>query len=75
MRLQISLPHHEESLDLFMGWWEYGNCEWRKRALPDETLISTCERGPPEYAITGADGYTLSHPGKKHSGGVSKTRM
>lgn len=60
VQIQISFPHHKEWLDLFMGWWEYGIREWRKRAPADATLTFTCELGPPEYAITGADGYELS---------------
>ena len=43
-----------------MGWWAYGIREWRKRAPADTALTFTCELGPPEYGITGADGYELS---------------
>ena len=43
-----------------MGWWAYGIRDWRKRAPADATLTFTCELGPREYAITGADGYELS---------------
>ena len=60
VQIQISFPHHKEWLDLFMGWWAYGIRKWRKRAPADATLTFTCELGPSEYAITGADGYELS---------------
>jgi hypothetical protein len=60
VQIQISFPHHKAWLDLFMDWWAYGIRAWRKRAPADATLTFTCELGPPEYAITGADGYELS---------------
>jgi hypothetical protein len=60
VQVQISFAHHKDWLDLFMGWWEYGFRSWRKRAGPDATLTFLCELGPPEYAMTGADGYELS---------------
>ncbi len=60
VQVQISFPHQKEWLDLFMGWWEYGFVQWKKRAGPDETLTFLCELGPKEYAMTGPDGYELS---------------
>ena len=60
VQIQISFPHHKEWLDLFMEWWGYGIRSWRRRAPPEATLTFTCELGPREYAITGADGYELS---------------
>ncbi len=60
VQIQISFPHHREWLKLFLGWWEYGFADWRKRAGRHATLTFTCELGPKEYAITGADGYELS---------------
>ena len=60
VQVQISFPHQKEWLDLFMGWWEYGFAQWKKRAGPDETLTFLCELGPKEYAMTGRDGYELS---------------
>jgi hypothetical protein len=34
--------------------------QWRQKANQDDTLTFLCELGPPEYAMTGADGYELS---------------
>lgn len=47
-------------LDLFLGWWDYGMRSWRRRSGPDDTLTFLCELGPPEYAITDAEGRELS---------------
>jgi len=60
VQVQISFPHMKHWVDLFMGWWAYGFDNWRKRAPADGVLTFLCELGPPEYAITGADGYELS---------------
>ena len=60
VQIQISFPHHQDWVDLFMGWWEYGFRSWRKRAPQDATLTFLCELGPKEYAMTGRDGYELS---------------
>jgi hypothetical protein len=60
VQVQISFPHMKHWVDLFMGWWAYGFDNWRKRAPADGALTFLCELGPPEYAITGADGYELS---------------
>ena len=60
IQLQISFPHHQHWVDVFMGWWERGFRQWRRKARPDDTLTFLCELGPPEYAMTGADGYELS---------------
>lgn len=60
VQIQIGFPHHQHWVDVFMGWWERGFRQWRRKAGPDETLTFLCELGPPEYAITGPDGYELS---------------
>ena len=60
VQVQISFPQHKEWLELFLDWWEYGFAGWRKRAADEATRTSTCELGPKEYAITGADGFELS---------------
>jgi hypothetical protein len=60
IQLQLSFPHHQHWVEVFMGWWERGFRQWKHKAGPDETLTFLCELGPPEYAMTGADGYELS---------------
>ncbi|MFL9923537.1 sugar phosphate isomerase/epimerase [Herbaspirillum lusitanum] len=60
IQVQLTFPQHQEWLRLFMGWWEYGFRSWQRRAGSDAVLTFLCELGPPEYAMTGADGYELS---------------
>jgi hypothetical protein len=60
IQVQISFPQHQKWFDLFAGWWEEGMGMWLARAKPTDTLRFLCELGPPEYAITGPDGYELS---------------
>lgn len=60
VQVQISFAHQKDWLDLFLDWWEYGFRGWRQRAPADANLTFTCELGPKEYAITGADGFELS---------------
>ncbi len=60
IQIQLSFPHLRHWVDLFMGWWEHAIRSWRRRAGEDAVLTFLCELGPPEYAITGADGYELS---------------
>lgn len=56
VQIEISFPHHKMWVDLFMGWWEYGFNNWRRRAGADQSLCFVCELGPKPYAITGRDG-------------------
>ncbi|HEV3177693.1 MAG TPA: sugar phosphate isomerase/epimerase [Stellaceae bacterium] len=60
IQVQISFPQHQKWFDLYAGWWEDGFRLWLGRAKPGDTLRFLCELGPPEYAITGPDGYELS---------------
>lgn len=60
IQLQLNFPQHQGWVDIFMGWWERGFRQWQHKAGADETLTFLCELGPPEYAMTGADGYELS---------------
>lgn len=60
IQIQTSFPHLRHWVDLTMGWWDYAIRSWRRRAPEDAVLTFLTELGPPEYAITGADGYELS---------------
>ena len=60
IQLQLNFAQHQGWVDIFMAWWERGFRQWRAKAGADETLTFLCELGPPEYAMTGADGYELS---------------
>jgi hypothetical protein len=60
IQLQLDFPQHQKWVTLFRQWWEYGLRSWRGRSPQDATVLFLCELGPPEYAITGADGFELS---------------
>ena len=60
IQLPLGFPQHQKWLGLFLRWWEAGFRQWRMRSETDATLNFLCELGPPEYAMTGADGYELS---------------
>jgi len=60
IQVQLGFQQHRQWLKLFMDWWEYGFRSWRNRAPANGVLTFLCELGPPEYAMTGADGYELS---------------
>ncbi len=59
IQLQIDFPQHAKWLDLFRSFWEEGMTSWRARNETGD-LVFLCELGPPEYAMTGADGRELS---------------
>ena len=59
IQLPLDFPQHQKWFDLFKGFWRDGFKDWRARnAMGD--LLFLCELGPPEYAMTGADGRELS---------------
>ena len=61
IQLPVTFPQHQKWVNEFKIWWEQGMRSWRARSDPDDILIFLCELGPPEYAITGADGKELSN--------------
>ena len=60
IQLQIAFPQHQHWVELFKQWWAEGFRHWRARHADDDTLTFLTELGPPEYAMTGPDGFELS---------------
>lgn len=59
IQLQLDFPQHQKWVELFKGWWAEGLQSWRRRNAAGDCVF-LCELGPPEYAMTGADGAELS---------------
>jgi hypothetical protein len=64
-RGQIQIPlgfaQNAEWVELFRGWWREGFASWQRRHGSDGApLVFLCELGPPDYALTDADGRELS---------------
>ena len=59
IQLPLAFPQHRKWVDLFEEWWEEGFRNWHRRH-PGDAPVFLCELGPPEYAMTGADGAELS---------------
>ena len=60
IQVSINFPQHRKWYDQFAAWWEQGFRDWRARN-PKGICNFLCELGPPEYAITGADGREISN--------------
>lgn len=63
VQVPINFPQHQPYVKLFESWWRDGFRMWYARhraSIEPKTLNFMCELGPPDYAITGADGYELS---------------
>ena len=59
VQVPIAFPQHRNWLETFLGWWREGFRQWRSRR-PHEDAVFLCELGPPNYAITDANGDELS---------------
>lgn len=59
IQLQIGFPQHAKWVELFQSLWRSGLADWRARNAEGD-VVFLCELGPPEYAMTGADGRELS---------------
>lgn len=59
IQIALDFPQNAEWVALFKGWWRQGFDAWKARQT-DSTCVFLCELGPPDYAITGADGRELS---------------
>jgi len=61
IQVALTFPQNAKWVALFRDWWRQGFAAWRARhADEDSALVFLCELGPPDYAITGADGRELS---------------
>jgi hypothetical protein len=59
IQVALDFPQNAKWVALFRAWWREGFLAWRKRSS-NRSLVFLCELGPPDYAITGADGGELS---------------
>lgn len=60
IQLQLDFPQHRKWVDLFKGWWREGIADWRARNASGDCIF-VCELGPPEYAMTDAEGREMSN--------------
>ena len=60
IQLQLDFPQHAKWVDLFQGWWRDGLESWRARNTHGDCIF-LCELGPPEYAMTDANGVEMSN--------------
>jgi hypothetical protein len=61
IQIALDFPQSEKWVALFRHWWRRGFASWRRRHGDDNMpLVFICELGPPDYAITDADGRELS---------------
>jgi hypothetical protein len=61
IQLQLDFPQNAKWVTLFRSWWREGFAAWHARHADDDLpLVFLSELGPPDYAITGADGRELS---------------
>jgi hypothetical protein len=61
IQLPLSFPQNAKWVDLFRSWWRQGFAAWRRRHATDALpLVFVSELGPPDYALTDANGRELS---------------
>jgi hypothetical protein len=61
IQIPLEFPQSAKWVALFRDWWRQGFTAWRERHEHDDAaLVFLCELGPPDYALTGADGRELS---------------
>jgi hypothetical protein len=59
VQLQLDFPQHAKWVALFEDIWRRGLADWRARN-DEGDLVFLCELGPPEYAMTDAQGREMS---------------
>jgi hypothetical protein len=60
IQIPLHFPQNQKWVDLFKGWWYEGFAAWRARHAPADTLVFLCELGPPDYALSDANGHEFS---------------
>jgi hypothetical protein len=61
IQVALSFPQNAKWVTLFREWWRQGFASWLARHAGDDfPMIFLCELGPPDYAITDAQGRELS---------------
>ena len=61
IQVALSFPQNAKWLALFREWWREGMSAWLARQKgKNSALVFLCELGPPDYAITDAQGRELS---------------
>jgi hypothetical protein len=61
IQVALNFPQYAKWVALFREWWRQGFAAWRARhAGTESALVFLCELGPPDYAITDAQGLELS---------------
>ena len=60
IQIPVHFPQHNNWVQQFYRWWQQGIRSWVSRADAGGCFNFTCELGPPDYAITDADGLELS---------------
>ena len=61
IQLALDFAQNAKWVALFRRWWLEGFTAWQARHADDEMPpVFLCELGPPDYALTGADGRELS---------------
>jgi len=61
IQVALNFPQNAKWLALFCEWWREGMTAWLARHVgKDSALVFLCELGPPDYAITDAQGRELS---------------
>jgi hypothetical protein len=59
IQVALNFPQNEKWVRLFQSWWRLGFELWRSRH-DNAVAVFVCELGPPDYAITDANGQELS---------------
>jgi hypothetical protein len=60
IQLPLGFPQNRRWVELFLSWWEEGLRSFVAREGSETDAVFLCELGPPDYALTGADGRELS---------------